>query len=156
MFFRPLVTLSPFFLFPPFCFLWLLFPCHSHSAGIGRTGTMIVIDIIFDLIEQYGMLFCRRLLSNTSIAARLATLRCQPELAIHHSLGFFVLVLLTVWLLSPKFFPVSSLTFTGLDCNIDIQQTIVKTRAQRSGMIQTAVCGFFWGEGLRNEVSALD
>lgn len=52
--------------------------CVHCSAGIGRTGTFIVIDMILDQVKQQG-----------------------------------------------------------LDCEIDIQRTIQKVRAQRSGMVQT-------------------
>lgn len=79
------------------------------SAGIGRTGTIIVIDMLMESIstkgeDSWGMPVG---VGETSSPLALPTLKfhCHP--------------------------------CPGLDCDIDIQKTIQMVRAQRSGMVQT-------------------
>lgn len=81
------------------------------SAGIGRTGTIIVIDMLMESISTKG-----------EAAAGNAAGRVGGQL-----LG----VRLRLGLRSNRH------PRSGLDCDIDIQKTIQMVRAQRSGMVQT-------------------
>lgn len=81
------------------------------SAGIGRTGTIIVIDMLMESISTKG-----------EAAAGNAAGRVGGQL-----LG----VCLRLGLRSNRH------PRSGLDCDIDIQKTIQMVRAQRSGMVQT-------------------
>lgn len=83
----------------------------SHSAGIGRTGTIIVVDILIDIINRQG----------TSLRHKRDTIGLVTSLlnVCANSPGGCVCV------------------FAGLDCDIDIPKTIQRVRQQRSGMVQT-------------------
>ena len=82
------------------------------SAGIGRTGTFIVIDILISLIGYQGT----------------HHVLYVPHT---HTLCYVDDVCLTL-------VPVVVIC-TGWDNEIDIQKTIQLVRAQRSGMVQTEV-----------------
>uniref|UniRef100_A0A8D3E4B9 Tyrosine-protein phosphatase non-receptor type n=1 Tax=Scophthalmus maximus TaxID=52904 RepID=A0A8D3E4B9_SCOMX len=81
------------------------------SAGIGRTGTIIVVDILIDIINRQG----------TSLRHKRDTIGLVTSLlnVCANSPGGCVCV------------------FAGLDCDIDIPKTIQRVRQQRSGMVQT-------------------
>ncbi|CAG01714.1 unnamed protein product, partial [Tetraodon nigroviridis] len=84
------------------------------SAGIGRTGTIIVIDILIDVINRQGE---GRQTGNTRLPFHLTHIwRCV----------LLIVACLFVRLCAP-----------GLDCDIDIPKTIQRVREQRSGMVQT-------------------
>lgn len=87
----------------PFC------PC---SAGIGRTGTIIVIDILIDVINRQGEMHKPE---NT---------HCHDSSTNNLMCVFLVLMLICICV-------------PGLDCDIDIPKTIQRVREQRSGMVQT-------------------
>lgn len=90
--------------------LWNVFTVWNCSAGIGRTGTIIVIDILIDVINRQGETHTHLRVSSTYI------LMCV----------FLVVVLVFIRICVP-----------GLDCDIDIPKTIQRVREQRSGMVQT-------------------
>ncbi len=104
------------------------------SAGIGRTGTFIVIDMIIGQIERRGL---HRILDNIFFLNCLLVFFCL--------LCFFLFVLyyLFISIFTNLFFSYLFLFFfaflhiLGLDCEIDIQRMIQTIRAQRSGMVQT-------------------
>lgn len=83
------------------------FPC---SAGIGRTGTIIVIDILIDVINRQGE-------RNTHLPLLLTYIRTHVLL---------IVACMFIHTCVP-----------GLDCDIDIPKTIQQVRQQRSGMVQT-------------------
>ncbi len=89
--------------------------CFPHSAGIGRTGTIIVIDILIDIINRHGERLRYDTLDFYIICFILTSLHCI-------SVNFWVYVCMCV---------------LGLDCDIDIPKTIQRVRQQRSGMVQT-------------------
>lgn len=82
------------------------------SAGIGRTGTIIVIDMLMESITTKG---------EAAVGNAGGGWVGEQLLGAHLHLG----------LRSTR--PPCS----GLDCDIDIQKTIQMVRAQRSGMVQT-------------------
>lgn len=86
-------------------------PCCPRSAGIGRTGTIIVIDILIDIINRQG-----------------ERLRYETD-----TLDF--LKLKSLHSISPNFW--MCVCVLGLDCDIDVPKTIQRVRQQRSGMVQT-------------------
>uniref|UniRef100_A0A8C0NXU7 protein-tyrosine-phosphatase n=1 Tax=Canis lupus familiaris TaxID=9615 RepID=A0A8C0NXU7_CANLF len=83
------------------------------SAGIGRTGTIIVIDMLMESISTKGE-------GDPWVMQVLGVLGERP-----------LSVLLCLGLRS------NCHACPGLDCDIDIQKTIQMVRAQRSGMVQT-------------------
>lgn len=83
---------------------------HLCSAGIGRTGTIVVIDMILETIDTFGKTFIKEI--------SLKLLLFFPHTA------------------SIQCFPIS-LPSVGLDCDIDIPKYIQMVREQRSGMVQT-------------------
>lgn len=83
------------------------------SAGIGRTGTIIVIDILIDVINRQGE---THKADNTRYHSSMKILMCV----------FLFVGLLLIRICVP-----------GLDCDIDIPKTIQRVREQRSGMVQT-------------------
>lgn len=89
----------------------LFCPC---SAGIGRTGTIIVIDILIDVINRQGE---RHQRGNSLLPFHLTHIWICALL---------VAVCVFIHLCAP-----------GLDCDIDIPKTIQRVREQRSGMVQT-------------------
>lgn len=93
--------------------MWKL-PFCPWSAGIGRTGTIIVIDILIDVINRQGEMH-------------------KPENT--HYLGSSTNILMCVFLVVVLVF--IRICVPGLDCDIDIPKTIQRVREQRSGMVQT-------------------
>lgn len=85
------------------------------SAGIGRTGTIVVIDMILETIDTIGKQF----------------FEISTEYKQSHSKYTVFLCLIL-----PPCFPIS-LPSVGLDCDIDIPKYIQMVREQRSGMVQT-------------------
>lgn len=88
-------------------------PPSLPSAGIGRTGTIIVIDMLMESISTKGE-------GDPWVMQVLGVLGERP-----------LSVLLCLGLRS------NCHACPGLDCDIDIQKTIQMVRAQRSGMVQT-------------------
>lgn len=86
--------------------------CCPHSAGIGRTGTIIVIDILIDIINRQG-----------------GRLVCEAD-----TCWIFFHVKRLHYISANFWMCVCAL---GLDCDIDIPKTIQRVRQQRSGMVQT-------------------
>lgn len=80
------------------------------SAGIGRTGTIIVIDMLMESISTKGEQFWG---GQGHMGEGQAVPWPWPTLKFHRH------------------------PCPGLDCDIDIQKTIQMVRAQRSGMVQT-------------------
>lgn len=81
------------------------------SAGIGRTGTIVVIDMILETIDSLGKKKRKKKSGNNPC---------------------YCLFILSHCLLGWR------LDFTaGLDCDIDIPKYIQMVREQRSGMVQT-------------------
>lgn len=78
------------------------------SAGIGRTGTIVVIDMILETIDTLG----------TFLYSYLLIIFHFPHTTSIHG------------------FPISPPS-AGLDCDIDIPKYIQMVREQRSGMVQT-------------------
>lgn len=92
------------------CLLMWTFFCF-YSAGIGRTGTFIVIDILIDVIREKGK--------------SLSWLPSDNSLQHLSFLDFWS------WDWS------ASVWSAGVDCDIDVPKTIQMVRSQRSGMVQT-------------------
>lgn len=86
-----------------------------RSAGIGRTGTIIVIDILIDVINRQG----------------------ERHQAGDPHLPFLLTYIQTCVLLIVPCMFIHILCVPGLDCDIDIPKTIQRVREQRSGMVQT-------------------
>ena len=92
-------------------YIHLISPVNLFSAGIGRTGTILVIDMIIETIDTLGNTFFSK------------------EIGYWEKHSFFIL--------HPMLFCLTSIFPAGLDCDIDIPKYIQMVREQRSGMVQT-------------------
>lgn len=93
-----------------FCWLKYKLTFCFHSAGIGRTGTIVVIDMILETIDKQGTKVILKIILKVIVSFLLIAF-------LSYLICFYI--------------------FVGLDCDIDIPKYIQMVREQRSGMVQT-------------------